>query len=341
MLNVVVSVVIPALNEAQNLRYVLPRIPADVSEVILVDGESSDDTIQVAREVMPSIRILHQEGRGKGAALRCGFAAARGDIIVHLDADGSTDPAEIPAFVGALLAGADYAKGTRFIQGAATSDITSLRRLGNRGFVRLANLLFGTQFSDITYGYNAVWRQHRDKLAPEIDGWAHEIVGNIRAARHGLRVVEVASRESPRLGGKAKLKTFSAGWAILRAMLAERFRSLPTPSPQTDATALAVQADGTPALAFPVQLRVVDERNGAEQTEAPAPLLSEDRAAQSMVAIPVVAHERSHGNGTLAPVGALLAATMPLEPGLALPAGPRSRRTTARGVLPTGAAAKN
>ena len=228
--NYKVSVVIPALNEAESLPYVLPRIPRDVHEVILVDGASIDGTMEKARELMPQIRLVHQDRPGKGAALRCGFAAATGDIVVHLDADGSTDPAEIPSFVNTLLAGADYAKGSRFAKGAHTDDITPLRRLGNWGFIMMANILFGSRFTDITYGYNAMWRSHYTLLAPEIDGWAHEIVGNIRAHRRGLRIVEVASCEAPRVAGEAKLRTFSAGWAILKAIVSERFRSLPVPS---------------------------------------------------------------------------------------------------------------
>jgi glycosyltransferase involved in cell wall biosynthesis len=246
-----VTVVIPALNEAGSLPRVLARIPRDIHEVILVDGASTDGTIEVARQAMPSIRIVIQQGRGKGAALRSGFEAATGDIIVHLDADGSTDPAEIPAFVGALAAGADYAKGTRFIQGAGSSDMTPLRRFGNKFFVVLANVLFGSRFTDITYGYNALWRVHRDKLAPEIDGWANEIVGNIRMVRHGLRVVEVASFESPRIAGEAKLKTFSAGWMILTAMVAERFRELPNVAPQHGVPSLRV-LEGSQYTAIPI-----------------------------------------------------------------------------------------
>jgi glycosyltransferase involved in cell wall biosynthesis len=222
-----ISVVIPALNEAASLPHVLPMIPRFVHEVILVDGASTDGTIEVARQVMPDIRIVRQDRPGKGAALRAGFAAATGDIVVHLDADGSTDPAEIPAFVDCLLAGADYAKGSRFAIGGGSDDITPLRRLGNWSFVALANVLFGSRFSDITYGYNAVWRHHHHLLAPEIDGWAHEIVANIRAYRRGLRVVEVASREAPRVAGEAKLRTFSAGWTILKAIVREFFNPLP------------------------------------------------------------------------------------------------------------------
>lgn len=227
MFDVPVSVVVPTLNEAENLQYVLPRIPVGVHEVILVDGHSTDDTIAIAKRLRPDIRIVMQQGKGKGAALRTAFAAATGAIIVHIDADGSTDPAEIPAFVGALMAGADFAKGSRFIQGAGTDDMPWLRRLGNKFFVTLANVLFGTRFSDITYGYNAFWTQHQESLAPEIDGWANEIIGNIRACRSGLRVVEVASFERPRIAGEAKLQTWSAGWTILKAVVRERFTAAP------------------------------------------------------------------------------------------------------------------
>src|SRR5277367_877815 len=87
-----VSVVIPARNEAPNLPFVLARLPADLFEAILVDGHSSDKTIAVARRCRPDIRVVHQGGVGKGNALACGFAAARGDVIVTLDADGSGKP---------------------------------------------------------------------------------------------------------------------------------------------------------------------------------------------------------------------------------------------------------
>ena len=109
-----ISVVVPARNEEKNLSYVLPYIPSLVEEVILVDGHSSDKTIEVARQLLPSIRIVTQTGKGKGDALRAGFAACTGDIIVMLDADGSADPREILLFVEALVAGHDFAKGLTF-----------------------------------------------------------------------------------------------------------------------------------------------------------------------------------------------------------------------------------
>ena len=126
-----VSVVIPARNEAKNLLHVLPFIPPLVDEVVLVDGQSIDDTIAVAQRLLPTIRVIQQQGKGKGAALRTGFAACTGDIIVMLDADGSADPMEIPRFVEALVTGCDFAKGSRFIGEGGSRDITFLRRSGN------------------------------------------------------------------------------------------------------------------------------------------------------------------------------------------------------------------
>jgi glycosyltransferase involved in cell wall biosynthesis len=225
-----VSVIIPALNEAESLPHVLRRIPEEwVDEVLLVDGRSRDHTILVACDVREKTRIVIQQGRGKGAAIRTGFAAARGDIVVTIDADGSTDPQEIPAFVGALVSGADFAKGSRFLQGAGTDDMPFDRRLANRGLTALANIIARTRYTDITYGYNATWRRHAHALALDIDGWANEIITNLRAARSGLRVVEVASFEQPRVAGEAKLRAFSAGWTILKAMIKENF----TPKPRT------------------------------------------------------------------------------------------------------------
>ena len=128
------------LNEAQNLQYVLPFIPSFVSEVILVDGHSTDDTIAVAKQLLPTIRIIKQAGKGKGNALKAGFAACTGDIIVMLDADGSADPNEIPRFVEVLMAGNDFAKGSRFKKGGGSHDISPLRSAGNFGLSRLVTL---------------------------------------------------------------------------------------------------------------------------------------------------------------------------------------------------------
>src|SRR5918992_634418 len=137
-----VSVVVPTRNEARNLEVVLPAVAAvrpAVHEVIVVDGNSVDGTVEVARRVLPWVRVITQTRKGKGNAMACGFAAATGDIMVMFDADGSADPAEIPAFVRALINGADFAKGSRFAKGGGGGDITLLRQSGNAGLNGVAN----------------------------------------------------------------------------------------------------------------------------------------------------------------------------------------------------------
>lgn len=213
-----VTVIVPAKNEARNLEHVLPRIPEWVDEVILVDGHSSDSTVAVAQYLLPSIKVVHQVGRGKGDALRAGFAAATSDIIVMLDADGSTDPAEIPAFVEALVGGADFVKGSRFAAGGGTADMSHLRRFGNWGFTTLVKVLFGGSFTDLCYGYNAFWRRTLPQLNLDGDGFEIETIMNVRALRTGLNVVEVPSFESERVYGESNLRTFPDGWRVLKAI---------------------------------------------------------------------------------------------------------------------------
>jgi hypothetical protein len=231
-----ISVVVPAMNEAANLPHVLPRIPADVLEVILVDGDSTDDTVAVARAVLPRVRVVKQHGRGKGAALRTGFAAARGDIIVTLDADGSTAPEEIAAFVRALIDGADYAKGSRFLAGGGTADMQLYRKIGNAVFVAMVRLMFGGRYTDLCYGYNAFWRKAVPHLGLDGDGFEIETMMNVRALKIGLRVAEVPSFEAHRIHGESNLHTIPDGMRVLRTIIRERFsgpvrRVAPMPSP--------------------------------------------------------------------------------------------------------------
>ena len=243
-----VSVVIPALNEAGSLPFVLERIPREVHEVLLVDGRSSDDTIDIARRNFENICIVMQPGDGKGDALRAGFAAATGDVIVALDADGSTDPIEIPAFVGALCAGADFAKGSRFLQGGGTSDMPIHRKLGNRTFVILVRMLVGGQYSDLCYGYNAFWRDVLPKIDLDGDGFEIEALMNIRALKAGLRVVEVASFESRRVKGVAKLRTVPDGWRVLKTIILDGAgRAGPRGAEQANKRASVSSEDGRSA----------------------------------------------------------------------------------------------
>jgi glycosyltransferase involved in cell wall biosynthesis len=235
-----VSIIIPARNEARNLPHVLQALPAGLHEVILVDGHSTDGTVEVALRIRPDVKIVQQTRHGKGNALSCGFAVLTGDFVVLLDADGSADPGEIPAFVAALAAGADFAKGTRFDKGGQSHDITRFRRIGNTVLNGLVNRLFGTRYTDLCYGYNA-FRAHvlpvlelppvEVEAAGDMpggmlwgDGFEIETLITVRAAHAGIRITEVASTEKARLHGVSNLRAIPDGIRILHTILAERRR---------------------------------------------------------------------------------------------------------------------
>jgi glycosyltransferase involved in cell wall biosynthesis len=219
-----VSLVTPTLDEAKNLPLVLPRIPAWVDEIIVVDGRSTDDTVEVARALSPKVRIVLESRPGKGVALRSGFAAAKGDIIVMMDADGSMDPGEIASFVERLQAGADFVKGSRFMPGGGSSDISPLRKLGNWAFTVMVRTLYGGRYSDLCYGFAAFWRPVVPLLALDGDGFEIETQMNIRALRRRLVVAEVPSFESERCHGVSNLRTFPDGWRVLKTILREYVR---------------------------------------------------------------------------------------------------------------------
>ncbi len=219
-----ITAVIPAMNEAENLPHVFARLPKIIDEVILVDGHSKDDTVAVARRLRPDVRVVTQTHRGKGNALACGFAVATGDIIVMLDADGSTDPTEIPAFVGALIDGADFAKGSRYMEGGGSDDLTITRRLGNTFLTGTVNTLFGVDYTDLCYGYMAFWRRCLPQLNVDCSGFEVETLLTLRAARAELTIAEVPSVERDRIHGESNLRPVRDGLRVMRTILRERLK---------------------------------------------------------------------------------------------------------------------
>jgi len=226
-----VSVIIPTLNEAKNLPLILPYLPMDlISEVILVDGRSTDGTVETARKIMPSIKVIMEKEPGKGAALAAGYRASSSEIIIVMDADGSNDPREIPRFLNALMQGADFVKGSRFAPGGGTTDMTRLRRFGNAAFVHIVNLLFNSTFTDLCYGYHAFWAYSLCTLdLTDVNGFEIDTALYLRALNDKLKISEVPSFEGYRFYGVGKLRTIPDGLRVLYTIFKEFVKSILNP----------------------------------------------------------------------------------------------------------------
>jgi glycosyltransferase involved in cell wall biosynthesis len=220
-----VSVIIPTLNEAKNLPLVLPYLPMNwIDEVILVDGRSTDDTIEIAKRLLPSIKVVMEKEKGKGAAMNAGYRASIGDILIVIDADGSNDPREIPRYVTALLEGADFVKGSRFAPGGGTTDMPRYRMMGNGALLLMANLLFGTKFTDLCYGYHAFWRYCLEAIqVNSYNGFEIDTALYLQAAISRLRISEVPSFEGYRFYGVGKLQTIPDGLRVLNTIIRQWF----------------------------------------------------------------------------------------------------------------------
>ena len=219
-----ITALICTLNEASNLPSVLPKIPKWVDEVLLVDGHSTDGTVEVTRELFPEVKVLYQPGTGKGDALKHGFKHAQGDIIVTLDADGATDPEEISKFIEHLLNGYDFAKGSRFLNRHPLKMPTH-RRFGNWVLATVANILYGTKYTDICSGYNAFWKKSIDRVSLSSNGFELEQEMNVKIKKAGLRVIEVpCSNNSGRISGGSKVAIWRQGLKDLLIIIRERFR---------------------------------------------------------------------------------------------------------------------
>ncbi|MGY4870931.1 glycosyltransferase family 2 protein [Mycolicibacterium elephantis] len=214
-----VSLVIPVRNEARNIAWVLEKISDEVDEIILVDGNSTDATLTTARSYRPDVRIVPQQGTGKGSALRTGFMAASGDVIVMMDADGSMEPQEIRHYLHFLANGFDFVKGSRFVCGGGSLDITAFRRLGNRFLLSVFNYLYDADLTDLCYGFCAFHRRYLEHLELTATGFEIEAEMTVRAIQAGLRVAEVPSLELPRRAGESNLHAIRDGSRVLATVL--------------------------------------------------------------------------------------------------------------------------
>ena len=216
-----VSVIIPTRNEAGCIGRVLSEMPREVvAEVIVIDGHSTDSTIEeVRRNMGKKDRLTIQKGRGYGAAFLEGFKMAKGDCIVMMDGDGSHNPNDIKRMLKKIREGYEYVMASRYMKGGKSEDDTLIRWFGNFFFTRLTNWVHGTSLTDSLYLYTAITRRGLNKLNLETKGFEFctEIV--VKAHKAGLKFAEVAAVERLRFAGRSKVNSFYHGLIILRMIL--------------------------------------------------------------------------------------------------------------------------
>jgi hypothetical protein len=218
-----VGVVIPTRNEVNTIGNVLSGLPRHMQypwEFLVVDA-SDDETPMAAAKF--GARVLGQRGQGKGSALRQAFCALDSDIVVMIDGDGCMQAKEVPRLVEAVVSGADIAKGSRFLRGGGSQDLSLIRKIGNLLFVTLVNLIWSGRYTDLCYGFLAFRREALERLKPYLKSNHFQIETEIciRANKLGLRVVEVPSVELKRSHGESKLSGMRASLQILQVILRE------------------------------------------------------------------------------------------------------------------------
>lgn len=221
-----ISIVIPTLNEEQNIYHLFKELKSEIkkrkieAEIIVVDGHSSDKTVEIAKKF--GAKLIYED-KGKGFALRKGMKIAKGDTIITMDADLSHKSSEIGLLIEGIKSGYDICMGSRFIQGGGTEDMTLIRKIGNKFFVFLVNLIYEMNYSDLCYGYRSFNRGCLKKLNLKSDGFGIETEIAVKAAKNKLKVLEIPSYEKLRNKGRGKLKAFSDGLIILKTIIKYAF----------------------------------------------------------------------------------------------------------------------
>ncbi len=215
-----ISIVIPTLNEERNIAPTISGIKKVLKgrsyEIIVVDGHSRDKTVPIARRDGASVIY---DDLGKGSALVRGMAASRGKIIVAMDADMSNKPNELRLLIAGIEAGYDICMGSRFLVGGGSDDMPLVRKLGNKFFVLLVNLIYNARYSDLCYGYRSFSKSATKKLKLNEKGFGIETEISIKAMKKGMKVLEVPSYEKKRASGSGKLSSISDGWRILKTII--------------------------------------------------------------------------------------------------------------------------
>ena len=219
-----VSIIVFEINEIDGMRAMMPQIKKEwYDELIIVDGGSTDGTIQYAKE--QGYNLFVQQEKGVGAGLNEAVRRVTGDIVVIYAPDGSFLTDRIPMMIEKIKAGYDIVNVTRYGYGARSYDDTFFTSIGNRVFTGMANLFFGHQFrfTDFLFTYLAFKRNLVEEL--EIDStlmtWGQILL--LRGVKRNLKIIEIPGDELIRIGGDVKIPKLRAAYQLFTTILREWF----------------------------------------------------------------------------------------------------------------------
>jgi ubiquinone/menaquinone biosynthesis C-methylase UbiE len=224
------SIVIPCRNERGNIENAIRRMPkfAAHQEIIFVEGNSSDDTFAECERVRDAykdawdIKVLKQDGKGKGDAVRKGFAAATGDVLMILDADLTMPPEALPKYHAVIESGkAEFVNGTRLVYPMENEAMRPLNFIANRCFAYLFSYLVNTRMTDTLCGTKVLLRRDYEVLARERDYFGNfDPFGDFDlifgAAKQNLKIIETPIHYKARTFGETQISRFRDGWLLLK-----------------------------------------------------------------------------------------------------------------------------
>lgn len=212
------TLVLPTLNEIEAVRIIVPQIQREwVDEIIVIDGGSTDGTVEFMRA--NGLAVHSQPRRGFGHGMRHAMQIASGDVVVEFMADGNSIPADIPRIIAKVREGYDLVVGSRYLQEARSDDDDWLTAKGNWMFTTIVNILFCSRYTDVLTGFRAYRRHAALTLGLDAPGLSWPCQSSIRFARAGLRVTEIPASEPPRIGGERKMRPFRTGAEIVKLIL--------------------------------------------------------------------------------------------------------------------------